>query len=261
VKKIIFLILSLFSLSLLHAQVEVLDDLLEESEIRLYKQRSIFGGFHTNGFELGFRWGKMPTIKRYVFQEVEFTQLKHYKFTYRRGVSVNFFSRNFMYGVLNEAYSLRYGWGMASIITEKPFWGGVSTSWFFAGGAELLLAIPQYLNVWYPVDSVATTDGWQFRYATRVEKYDPNNPQHADGQFIEGRGPYFKGVLNLRPYPGIYAKAGFSFEFGKYQERLHQVEIGAMVDFFPIPVSMMAHLPKTWWMLNGYITYHFGWRK
>lgn len=256
-KKIIFIILSLFSLSLLYAQVEVLDDLLEESEIRLYKQRSIFGGFHTNGFELGFRWGKIPSIKRYVFQEIEFTQLKHYKFTYRRGAATNFFSRNFMYGVLNEAYSFRYGWGIVNLINEKPFWGGVSTAWFFAGGAELVLAIPQYLNVLYPTDTISD----RIYYTIKVEKYDPNNQQHADGQLIEGRGPYFKGVLNLRPYPGIYAKAGISFEFGKYQERLHQVEIGAMVDFFPIPLPMMAYLPKTWWMLNGYITYHFGWRK
>jgi hypothetical protein len=241
-------------------QVEVIDNFSDETELRLYKQRSIFLGVHTNGFELGFRWGKLPTIKRYVFQEVEFLQIQHPKFTYRTGtLQTSFFQRRYMYGVLNETYALRYGWGMLNIINEKPYWGGgLSVSWFFAGGADLVLAIPQYLSVFYqtaPVDPLS--NNW---YEFRDEKYNPDNPQHSS-DFIISRGKIGEGLIHLRPYPGIYVKLGLHLDFGKYQERLHAIEVGAMGDFFPMPIPIMAHSPKTWFYWNFYITYHFGWRK
>ncbi len=241
------------------SQVEVTEDLVLDKEFKLYKEHSFFGQIHGNGFGFGFRFGNIKSIYKYNFQEFEFLKNKHSKAEKRPGMNVNGTPRRFIYGALNQLYVLRYGFGTQRTLNDKPYWGGLQVAYTLSGGVALGLAIPQYLSIIHREDTTAPVNA--FLYHTEVEKYDPDNMLHNDVGNINGAGPMFKGLFNLRPYPGIYAKFGLYFDFGKYQERVNAIEAGVMVDFFPIPVPMMAFLDKNFFFANFYVAYHFGKRK
>ncbi|MDR0437702.1 MAG: hypothetical protein LBH22_05300 [Bacteroidales bacterium] len=236
------------------SQVEVIEDLIPDTELKLYNQHSFFGQIHGNGFGFGYRYGKIRSIYKYNFQEFEFLQLRHPKAIRSPGWNWVGSPRRYIEGGLNQLYAFRYGLGTQRTLNEKPYWGGIQVDYTVSVGAVLGLAIPQYLSIWFE-DS---NENGHF-INTRVERYDP--VEHPDNQFINGMGPMFKGLFNLRPYPGVYGRFGFNFDFGNYQERVSALEVGAMIDVFPIPVPMMAHNNKNFFFVNFYIAYHFGRRK
>lgn len=249
----------LFSSISAFSQVEVVEDLVVETELKLFRQNAFFGQIHSGGFGFGYRYGKIKSITRNTFQEFEFLKDKHPKAEKRPGMNSAGLSRRYIYGGLNQLYVLRYGFGIQRILNEKPYWGGLQVDCIFAGGAALGLAVPQYLHIRYP-DPHNSAAGVEAYYREN-ERYDENNPMHNDWQYIDGAGKLFSGVWHLRPYPGVYARFGFNFDFGKYQEKVNSIEVGAMIDVFPIPVPMMAFSDRNFFFANFYLAYHFGKRK
>ncbi|MCL2027919.1 MAG: hypothetical protein FWG79_05460 [Bacteroidales bacterium] len=265
----------LFPGSLVFSQVEVLEDLIPDTELQVYRHYSGFGQIHGNGFGFGFRYGRIKSIEKSNFQEFEFLQLKHPKAQRQSGWGAHLVgnSRRFIWGGVNQLFALRYGLGMQRTINEKPYWGGVQVGYTLAGGAVLGLAIPQYLNILHLKEPLPPPGSNENPWEVRAERYDPNNHKHNELSYINGMGPMFKGLGHLRPYPGVYGKFGFNFEFGKYLERISAVEVGVMIDVFPIPVPMMAiscpdcnndtglKTDQNFFFANFYLAYHFGGRK
>ncbi|GHS85174.1 hypothetical protein FACS1894201_04600 [Bacteroidia bacterium] len=206
---------------------------------------------HTLGFGAGFRTGKIRTLERYTFQEFEFAKLNHSKAKKQTGMSQTLLSRRYIYGGINELFVLRYGVGTQTTTNQKPYWGGLEVGYQITLGAQLGIALPQFLRVRY-IDSISKES------TSKVEQFDANNDLHNEWGNIYSRGPWFKGFTNPRVYPGLYFQFGFNFDFGKYQEIVQAIEAGVMIDYFPIPVPMMAHRPKSWGFINFYLTYHFG---
>ncbi|MDR2906539.1 MAG: hypothetical protein LBU91_00920 [Bacteroidales bacterium] len=236
------------------AQVEVTEDLIADTEMKMFRQYSAFGQIHTNGFGAGFRLGNIRSTSKYNFQEFEFLKDKHPKAEKQRGMSWQGYPRRYVYGALNQLYVLRYGLGTQRTLNEKPYWGGLQVDYTISAGAILGVAIPQYLGILYQ-DSITAPP------RVEVEKYDPEI--HKNVEEINGGGPMFRGLFSryVRPYPGIYGRFGLNFDFGKYQERVSALEVGMMIDVFPIPVPMMAFHEKNFFFANFYISYHFGKRK
>jgi len=248
------------------SQVEVLDNLPPDPEMHITRQHSYFGHIHSGGFGLGFRWGNIRSVERYTFQEAEFLQLRHPRAERNPGWGLIGTPRRFIYGGINQLFAFRYGVGVQRTLSEKPYWGGIQVSYTLSAGGILGLAIPQYLSILH-ID----TSGSVNQFYTRVERFDLNNTMHIDGQFVNGMGPLFRGLFNLRPYPGVYARFGFNFDFGRYQERVSALEVGVMIDVFPWPVPMMAREPRgrpgylepdrNFFFFNFYIAYHIGRRR
>ncbi|MCK9423008.1 MAG: hypothetical protein M0Q38_10445 [Bacteroidales bacterium] len=231
-----------------HAQYVSDADTLPEN-VLLEKQWSLGAMVHTNGWGLKFRRGHNVTALRQFMWEIEFSTYKSTKEIRTLTNSLYFpDSRPYIYGKLNYLFFLRGGIGQQHILNRKPYWGGIQLSWLYYGGFSLGLAKPVYLYIIY-INSGSTD------YEIKEEKY---NPELHFVDNIYGRGPFLSGILNLGFYPGAYIKTGLDFEFGTHNRRINSLEVGATLDFSPIPIPIMAYNPKQQFFLTLYLSVMLG---
>ncbi len=211
--------------------------------VLLEQQWSLGVHLNSNGWGLKFRKGKNLVALKQFMWEIEFTTYKEAKEV--KTINPNYSdSKSFVYGKLNYVYFLRGGLGFQHILNRKPYWGGVQLSYLYYGGFSLGLAQPVYLYI------VNTTD-----QTVSQQRYNP------DIDFLEniyGRGPFLSGIQYIGLHPGIYAKGGLEFEFGSHNRVIKAMEAGAVLDYSPIPIAIMAYNPKQSLFLTAYLSVSFG---
>jgi hypothetical protein len=209
---------------------------------------------HTLGYGVGFRTGVNKDYYRRRMYEVDLLEIKapNQEKTYND----NFINpKYYYYGKLNNLYVLRAGLGSQRLLNRKPYWGGVEVRYFYSGGLSLGLAKPVYLYIsYYKSDLVV--------FATKTEKFDPtkNYPVTTPDYTydIYGRAPVFTGFSEIKPYPGLYVKGGFSFDFGVMNDRVKALEIGLVLDGYPKGIPIMAFRDPYQFFLTGYFSFYFG---
>ena len=260
---ILFCILALTSLGTTAlAQLKEDPDTLGDN-ILFRREMSGAAIFHSAGWGLGFRLGQNRTYynkKMFEFDLVEMKSAKEYKRS-----NANFSnSRRYIYGKLNNLYFLRAGYGAQKLLNRKPYWGGIEVRFFYYGGLSLGLAKPVYLYI-----ANYTLVDQQLYYEITTEKYDPNShyPWRVSVPItdstsrdidIYGKAPVYKGISEISPYPGAYAKVGFNFEYGSYNQSIKSIEVGATVDAFPKAIPFMAFNNPYHFFLNVYVSITLG---
>lgn len=240
----LILLLTFYSSSLF-SQSENQQDTLPEN-ILLENQWSAGGFLHTNGWGLRFRKGYNKTFLLQNVWEVEFSTYKSSK--EERVVNPIYpDSRSFFFGKLNYVWFLRGGVGQQRVLNRKPYWGGVQLSWIYYAGVSVAVTKPVYLyiireNSGFPNDLVE-------------EAYNPDKHEIYD---IFGRGSFMAGFNKLGFYPGLHCKTGLEFEFGTKSRQINALETGAIFDYTPIPVPIMAYNPKQSVFLTLYVSIMFG---
>lgn len=230
----------------LHAQVIVYEDFVPKRSNIYLKESFLYAQLHTGGITLGFEQGRLNHKFHYSGWNIEFsTQLNP------KAKAVNWYGvgRSYKYGMLNSFCMLRAGYGGLWVLSDKPHWGGVQMGLCYRGGFSLGLAFPQYVYVLQ--DTLGNT---------RLERMDADNPRHYDAGFIVHRSPWFKGFDGMRPYPGIFAKIGMNFEFGKSEKISHTLGFGAIADFYFTRIPLMMTRKNPPGFFNFYIEYKFGLR-
>lgn len=249
---IIFLYLLLLCLSPFHVQGQQKarneSDTIFEN-ILLEKQWSLGVLVNTNGWGFKFLKGKNITALKQFLWEIEFTTYKEAK-EFRTTNVYNSNAKSYIYGKLNYLYFLRSGLGFQHILNRKPYWGGVQLSYHYYGGISLAIAKPVYLYISHSSGSSGTPGD------VTEERYDPS--VHTSPENIYGRGSFFRGIFNSTIYPGIYAKSGLDFEFGARSRNVQMMEVGATLDYSPIPIPIMAFNPKRNLFLTLYLSISFG---
>lgn len=245
IRKILFLIVFALVFSDIRGQSSSNID----NNILYRKERTGYIMAHTSGFGLGYRSGKHKTYLRTFMWEIEGLNIKHSKEIKIASFYEN--SKNFVYGKLNNLYVIRGGVGQQHVLNGKPYWGGVEVRLFYFGGLSLGITKPVYL---YIVKYNEQT-GESF---LELERFDPQ--QHYIG-YIYGRGPFIKGFDGLGIYPGLYAKAGLSFEYAAKNQFVKTLECGVFVDGFYKNVPVMAYQNSQFLFSSLYISLHFGKRK
>ncbi|MEG2337179.1 MAG: hypothetical protein RSC04_05515 [Bacteroidales bacterium] len=240
----------------LSAQVVVYEDYVPEKQ-RIYTKESMgFAFIHTAGLGLGYTRGHYSPSFRYSAWEINASTMWNPK-NFKTEPFGSYYgkARRYVMGQINSFAVIRGGYGSRWTFAEKPFWGGVNISLDYSGGFSLGLAFPQYLYIIYNMEDPNTGEA---SIRTELEKFDPKNQKHRSWDQIYGRGPVFHGVWHLRPYPGIYAKVGLTFEFGKLEEKIRALQAGLLVDYYFIGVPLMAENPYRPIFLNFYISFSFG---
>lgn len=216
---------------------------------RVLLRREFAGGvlLHSRGWGFHFRKGRNLSYFRSLNWEIDAVSMKSPK----QIKTINPYFNNaksYVYGKLNNVFILRAGIGIKRLLNRKPYWGGIELRFVYAGGFSLAFAKPVYL---YILNYTPDNDD----YTVDIERYDPE--KHGLDN-IYGRAPFTSGIENTRVHPGLYAKLGLNFEFGTYNSSIKAVEVGSILDYYPLPVQVMAYNPEYNFFLTFYISVSFG---
>ena len=234
---------------LLPAQnIDIRDENDKPIEERLVysRQNTFHVALHSQGLGAGFKIGKIKSIHVTRNWEAQFVSLHSLKEI--KTVSVSSYNvRAFVYGKLNSAYVLRFGYGTERRIFGKPYWGGIETRWTYEAGASLALLKPYYYYV-----ATYQPDG-SGGYLETIEE-QTFTPQAN----ILGKGSFAKGIKETKLSPGLHAAVGLSFEIGKKRTRVQAINIDAKAELFPLGVSIMDSERNRRLFLTFMVSYNWG---
>lgn len=203
-------------------------DIDPQSRLFWRDERSIGATLNSDGWSVIYRdLRQIKPSHRYFFEgSVEgFKHPKEIKLT-------NYYFQSpgtFVFGKLNSTWTIGGGAGYQIEIFEKRDLGGVSISWLGGAGLTLLFAKPIYYEVIVLVG--------QDYYTVEEQKFDLTIHQPTD---ILGKASFFKGFDEIKLYPGMYARTGFSFEYSKNDKVTHAIEVGASMHAFTSTIPIMA---------------------
>lgn len=241
------------------AQVQVYQDYMPEAGFLYKKERSFEVFIHTSGWGIGYRDGKNVNRYKYSGWEGDFSTMRPAKqkkvLTPGSAYDDYGYPYRVAWGRMNQLFMFRGGKIWRINLAEKPDQGGVRVDYIFGSGIALGLAKPQYLYILYPIDN-PVPGGHNFE--RRTERYDPNNEIHHNPEFIYGAAPFINGLSKISLHPGIYAKFGFLFEFGKYADQQQGIEAGIKLEGLFPSVQRMAYQDAQYIFFNFYLSYRFG---
>jgi hypothetical protein len=142
---------------------------------------------------------------------------------------------------------VRAGLGHQHELFKKADLGGIAIRYFYSAGPVLAIYKPIYYKVLYIVSAG--------EYEVKEEKFDASI---AIPQDIYSKASFTKGLDETKVMPGLYAKAGFNFEYSKQDKIIHAIELGAQVNAFPVKIPIMAVSPNKAVFFSLFVSYRFG---
>src|SRR5215203_2952727 len=96
----------------------------------------------------------------------------------------------------------------------------------------------------------------------RTIKYSVQDSALFLGQTITGGGGFGKGWGEIKIKPGIFAKAALRFDYGRFNESVNGLEIGASAEFYAskIPIMLLRSKDRQIF-IQAYLAIIFGKRK
>ncbi|HOU02806.1 MAG TPA: hypothetical protein PK719_08925 [Bacteroidales bacterium] len=245
-KKLLIIVLPVWLITVsLYAQGEI----DEQQKVFFRNERSLGILLNSDGFGLGYREGKRVDFLNKRFFEIDLGNLKHskeYRYTYN---NYGGGSGSFIFGKLNAVYFLRGGIGRQHEIFKKADLGGVAVRYFYSAGPVLALYKPIYYRVLYQIS------GSVYYFEIREEKFDVSI---HDPTLIYSKASFFKGLDETKALPGLYAKAGFNFEYSRQDKIIHAIEMGAQVNAFPKEIPIMAAPHNKAIFFSLFLSYRLG---
>ena len=216
-------------------------------EAKLLYRKEAVGGLiiHTSGWGGHFRYGKQITNLKKLSFGFDLVNLRHpkEKKVFNPGFDDG---KGYYYGKINSLIAFRPTIGMRSILFPKMRKQGVEIGYNVGIGPTIGFAKPVYLEI-----VTITSEG----FIISEEKFDP--ARHTVDN-IYGRARFSKGINELKIYPGAFAKFGLHFEYSDEEDRIKALEVGAIADYFPKAVPVMAIADNKNLYLNLYIAIIFG---
>lgn len=226
----------------------------EEDGALVYLKQNAFGfNLNTDGFGITIEKGKYKTIKKTNLWWISLGERYHPK-EERISSSISFgglaLGNPFKYGKINNFYYFKLGFGQQRMLGTKSNKNGVAVSAIYGGGLSLGLIKPYYLSVFDP------TTG-----KTKDIKYSDDNAAFLNGNAIDGASGLGKGFNEIKVNPGLHAKVGLRFDYGKYNDMLSALEVGVNLEYYTKSVEQMVLSKDRKLFFSGYVSLFFGRRK
>jgi hypothetical protein len=220
----------------------------EEEGVLVYNKQSIFGVMlRTNGYGLFYELGKMRTTRKTTTYNFELTEIKDPKEDKLPNGGFSF-GNPYIYGKINNFYQLKLGVGQQYMLGDKGNKNGVAVSAVYNGGISLGFLRPYYIEVEDVYGNVQTI------------KYSQDSALFVNG-YIRGGGGLGKGWGEMKLQPGVYAKSGLRFDYGRFNEVVSALEVGVSLEAYAKKIPIMLYQKDKQLFFQGYITLEFGRRK
>ncbi len=209
----------------------------------LFRNERIYGiSANSNGYGFGYTMAKRINIHKKFIYEADINLVKHEKekkSTFYYGESF----KRYVYGKTNYAFNIRLGVGMQHVLFKKFDRNSVSVRFFYSGGFTNVFLKPIYYLVY---DDVAKNDVWMI--------FEKNTPYW----YIVDRKPFYDAFNEIKLVAGLYAKTGFSFDFGKEDKILNILETGISFEAYPKKIKIMETENNPSFFPSVYIAYRWG---
>jgi hypothetical protein len=160
----------------------------------------------------------------------------------------------FIYGKVNNFYTLKAGVGYRKMIAGKPEQGNISIHWMSSGGLSMGLLKPYYINAFVNYDSTGA-------YTKRTIKYaDPYKGIFLSNGIIGSAG-FATGMKEIKFVPGVYFTTGLHLDFAMPRKTILAVETGISFEYFSQPIVLMANETAVPYFVNLYAGIQFGKRR
>ncbi len=241
-KLLIIAVIFIFGTVSLHAQGEI----DEQQKVFFRNERSFAILLNTDGIGISYRGAKRINYLNKRLIEIEAGTLKHPK-EYKLSNPYVQSTGTFVFGKLNTVIYLRGGIGHQHELYKKADLGGIAVRYFYSAGPVIAVYKPIYYNVKYYISQGA--------FEIRVEKYTTAITMPYE---IYSKASFSKGLDETKVMPGLYAKAGFNFEYSKDDKIIHAIEFGAQINAFPSKIPIMASTENKTIFFSLFVSYRFG---
>jgi hypothetical protein len=222
----------------------------EEGNLSYVKQNGFGIQLRTNGYGFFYEIGRRVSQRYTNTYSIELSEIKNPK-EEKVGGAENFFGNPYVYGKVNNFYQAKLGFGKQYIFGQKGNKNGVAVIGLAQGGVSVGLAKPYYINIESPS-------------GRKTIKYDSPDSSNflAANSFGNTTGAGFtKGWNELKVKPGLYAKTGLRFDFGRYNESVQAIEIGLSLEYYFQDVQLLALNEPQRLFFQGHLAFVFGRRK
>jgi hypothetical protein len=198
---------------------------------------------HSRGFGAIYRryWHVTGKLKRLI--EFEGLNMRHPK---QIATKVDGGGKSYIYGKENALLFIRGGFGFQRTLYERADRKSIEVRMLYSAGVTICFSKPVFLQVDTSVAGQPTVS--DVPYTTNINQ-----------NIIVGRANVFEGISDMKVYPGVYGKLGFSFEYGDKSNAIKAFEVGSVIDCFPSAIATMAPPVKAEnFFVTLYVAFHFG---
>jgi hypothetical protein len=219
-------------------------ELNQQQKVFFRNEKSFAILLNSDGVGLSYRAAKRIDFRNKNLYEIDAGTLKLVK-EYRQ-TSV-WTQSSYIFGKLNSTIFIRGGLGRQHELFKKGDLGGIAVRYFYSGGPVLALYKPIYYRV---LHLISAND-----YEVIEKKFDSSIASPED---IYSKAAFTKGLNETRVLPGLYAKAGFNFEYSKEDKIIHAIEFGGQLNAFPKKIPIMAGSDNKALFFSLFVSYRFG---
>jgi hypothetical protein len=124
----------------------------------------------------------------------------------------------------------------------------------YGGGISIGLLKPYYIEKTDPFTNETTQIRWRGDESR-------NDTLFLDQSTVSSSAGFFKGLNETKIRPGLFAKTGLRFDYGRYNEIVSAIECGINVEYYFAEMPIMVNNQAKTFFANVYIGFEFGRRK
>jgi hypothetical protein len=222
---------------------------MEEEGDLIFNKQGVFGiKLATDGYGIFYEKAKFKTNTRALLFQFELNEKKSPKDHKVAAAGYNGYNFNsVVVGKLNNFYEFKLALGQQHLIGGKGNKNGVAVTVNYSGGFSLAILKPYFVQV----EDLNSGLDFRSRYPTII-----------DSGYIElGASGFTVGWDQVSVKPGINAKTGLRFDYGRFNQTVTAIEVGITGEYYFSKIPMLYLVPQQNFFFNAYLTIMFGKRK
>ena len=202
---------------------------------------------NSNGYGINYSYGKrLDGFRRATFS-IDLTEIKHPK-EIRTSNPYLDNPKKFIFGKMNNFYTLKVSFGFHKIVFDKFDKGGIGIGYHLQIGPNIGILKPIYYQVLYPTSIPGI-------YTLQTERFNYSIHRVND---IYGKASYFEGINKTQLRLGGFARFTVDFDFGESDFIINRLECGAQLDGFLQEMEIMATEKNSRLFFSIFVAYRFG---